>query len=184
MKRIFIAVKITGNAEFRKLVADLKKELGESSIKWTDPANLHLTLAFLGDTEEKIIPGVSKMLDEKCNRAGTFDFIITGIGVFRNLKDPKVIWAGIEKPEKLNSLQQSIINGLKETGIKTEERPFSPHLTLGRVKHLHNRDVLKVLLLKHHSDEIQDVHVEEIMLFESILHPTGPEYKVISVHRL
>lgn len=184
MKRIFIAIRITGNAAFRKLVADLKYELSESSVKWTDPANLHLTLAFLGDTEENIIPAISMMLDEKCRGFGNFDFDLRGIGVFKNIKDPRVIWTGIDKTEKLNSIQEKIITGLKETGIDTEDRPFSPHLTIGRIKHINDRAKLKVLLLKYHTADIQNVSVEEIILFQSILHQQGPEYKSISVHKL
>ncbi|HLP72635.1 MAG TPA: RNA 2',3'-cyclic phosphodiesterase [Bacteroidales bacterium] len=184
MKRIFIAIKITGNALLRKMISDLKGELRESSIKWTDPDNLHLTLSFLGDTEENIIPAISSMLDEKCNGSGNFDFFLSGLGVFKHIKDPKVIWAGIDKPEKLNTLQKKIMRGLSETGIETEDRQFSPHLTLGRIRHLSDREKLKVLLLKYHTSEIQDVKVDEVILYESILHREGAEYKGISIHKL
>lgn len=184
MKRTFIAVKINADAVLKKMVSDLKNELRESSVKWTDPANLHLTLAFLGDTEDNKIPAISLMLDEKCRGFGKFNFVLRGTGVFKNLKDPKVIWAGIDKPEKLNTIRERIVSGLKDAGIETEDRPFSPHLTLGRIKHLTDREKLKILLLKYHTSDIQDVMVEEVILYESILHQQGPEYRSLSVHKL
>jgi 2'-5' RNA ligase len=150
--------------------------LGNEKINWIDTVNIHITLAFLGDTEEERIEVAGSMLRNICSGFGEFDFNIAGTGIFRNFRDPRVIWAGIEESEKLMKLNKEIFNGLKYTGFIIEERPFEPHVTLGRVKFLKNHDVLKSAVLKYKDTFFQKVQVQEVILYESILKPTGPVY--------
>jgi len=184
LKRIFIAVKIESDETLLKLISSLKAGLSNDSIKWTNPDNIHITLAFLGDTEEEKIKIISSMLKEKCEGFGIFELIIKGSGVFKNLSDPRVIWIGIEPSEKLVQLNGFIMNGLKDAGIKIEDQHFKPHLTLGRIKYLNDKSVLKTLIDKYQKTEIQKVPVNEVILYESILLQSGPVYKPISKFKL
>lgn len=184
MKRIFIAVKVEPGAELLRMISSVKALLGAENIKWVDPVNIHLTLAFLGDTEEKRIRVLSSMLKDKCSGFGEFDFNLTGTGVFKNFWDPRVIWVGIQSQEKLSSLYDRIANGLKETGFEIEERQFKPHLTLGRVKSVRDTETLRTVLEKYKDVEFQKVEVKEIILFESILLQTGPIYKSLGIFAL
>lgn len=184
MKRIFIGIKIETDKNFRKLVSSIKDELSGESVKWTDPLNIHVTLAFLGGTPDEKIEIADKMLREKCSGSGSFGIVLRGFGVFKNLSDPKVLWAGIDQSEKLIALQESIAGGLKDSGINFDNKPFSPHLTIARIKHIADKDNLKVLLLKYHSTEIQQVTVSEVTLFESVLSQEGPKYNALAVHKL
>lgn len=184
MKRIFIGIKIVPDKNFRKLISSIKEELSDESVKWTDLENIHVTLAFLGDTHEDMLDGIKEMLMEKCEGRGGFEISLKGFGVFKNLHDPKVFWAGLYQSDRLSSLQTSVIEGLKEIGIAVEDRPFSPHLTIGRIKHIHDIDKLKIMLLKYHSTDIQRIDVSEITLFESILKQEGPVYKALEVFKL
>jgi 2'-5' RNA ligase len=184
MKRIFIALKIDVDETFFKLISVLKSELSNENIKWTNPENIHVTLAFLGDTEEKRIKIIKGMLDEKCRLFGNFQLIIRGTGVYRSLKDPRVLWTGIEPSEKLMKLNSIINNGLKNSGTDLEERPFKPHLTIGRIKYLNETAILKILIDKYQNTEIQRVMVKDVILYESILLPAGPVYKPLSKHEL
>lgn len=176
MKRIFIAVKVNPGQTLIRIHASLKSVLGGEKINWTDPANMHLTLAFLGDTEDELIKVVSIMLRQKCTGFGDFRFNLAGAGVFKNYRDPKVIWAGIESNQKLSQLNEKIMTGLKDAGFSLDERPFKPHLTLGRIKSINHPDALKSALEKYKDVKIQGVDVKEVILFESILKPTGPVY--------
>ena len=88
-----------------------------------------------------------------------------------------IIWTGIEPNGKLSDLNNLIVNGLKGLNIKMENRPYNPHLTLGRIKHLNDKEVLRSLLEQFQNSEIQIVQVDEVILYESILLPTGPVYK-------
>jgi 2'-5' RNA ligase len=184
MKRIFIAIKAEAGATLFKIVSSLKSGLIHEGIKWTNLDNIHITLAFLGDTEEDKIKVISSKLKERCERSGNFELYIRGTGVFRNLNDPRIIWAGIEPSEKLTVLINTIINGLNEAGLIIEKRPFKPHLTLGRIKYLNDKQVLEHLMDKYQNAEIQTVPVNEVIIYESILKPTGSLYKPIVIFKL
>lgn len=177
MKRIFIAIRIDPGETLLNIISDFRNTLRDEKIKWAEPVNLHITMAFLGDTEEYKIQAVSQMLSKVCNASGKFNMLIKGTGVFKNLKDPRVIWTGIEHSGEMNKLYNSINAGLKDIGISLEERPFSPHLTLGRIKSIKNTDILKSLITRYMELEIQKQEVNEVILFESMLFHSGPIYK-------
>jgi len=180
VKRLFIAVKVEADGTLLRVISNLKALLGGENIKWVDPGNMHLTLAFLGDTEEKRIKALTLVLKDAVTDLHKFDFTIKGSGVFRNYRDPRVIWAGIEQSVDLESLYEKIKSGFDETGFITEERHFRPHLTLGRIKSIKDIDNLKAVIEKYSDLEIQKVNVEKVILYESILLPTGPLYKPVA----
>ena len=180
MKRIFIAVKIEPGETLLKMISSLKAGLTNESIKWTIPENIHITLAFLGDTDERQIIKISSMLKDKCKGSGEFDLLIKGAGIFKNLSDPRVIWTGIEPSDSLINLFNSIKSGLSEEGVRLENRPFNPHLTLGRIKYLKDKELIKRLIEKYQNREIQKLAVNEVILYESILLHSGPVYKPLS----
>jgi 2'-5' RNA ligase len=184
MKRIFIAVKVEAGPEMVRLTANLKALLGGESIKWVDQGNIHLTLAFLGDTEEKLIRTLSLMLKDRVSGFGEFDFLLKGTGIFKNFNDPRVIWIGISSSERLIMLNIIIESGLKDMGFRTEDRVFRPHLTVGRIRSVKDINNLKSVLGKYQDSAIQAVHVSEVFLYESILMQTGPLYKPLAKLRL
>jgi 2'-5' RNA ligase len=177
MRRIFIAVKIDTGENLLNMISNLKTGLKDERIKWTEIENFHITLAFLGDTEEDKIKAINKMLKYACGGSGEFEIVIKGAGVFKNFNNPRVIWTGIQPSEKLNQLYESIKSGLKDTGISLEERNFSPHLTLGRIKSIHNNDALKTLIPGYSNLELQKQEIKEVILYESLLFHSGPVYK-------
>ncbi|HEX2919736.1 MAG TPA: RNA 2',3'-cyclic phosphodiesterase [Bacteroidales bacterium] len=184
MKRVFIAIKIDPDKNCRKFISTLRSELADESIKWTSEENLHVTLSFLGNVEENTIPGLKNMLTTISSDYREFELIITGLGVFKSLNDPKIIQAGIYHSETLNALQLRIEQALVEEGFETDKKQFVPHLTLGRVKLMKNVRKLKTLLLKCHSYEIQKIIIRNVILFESVLTQKGPVYTPLSKHDL
>jgi len=184
MKRIFIALKVEPSAAFLKLISTIKTVLSGDTVKWTNPESIHLTLAFLGDTEENNIENISSMLKDKCSGSGNFELVIKGCGLFRNINDPRILWTGINHSGKLLQLNEIVIGGLKELKIKLEERPFKPHLTLGRIKHVNDKETLRSLIEQFENTEIQTVPVNEVILYESILMASGPIYKPLAKFRL
>ena len=184
VKRIFIAIKIEAGEVLMEVMSSLMTSLKSESIKWTDPQNVHLTLAFLGDTEEEKIVALDSMLTGKCLGFGNFEIIVKGSGVFRNINDPRVIWAGIERSEKLELLNDHILKGLREIGIEIERPDFRPHLTLGRIRHLKSDLALKDVITRYNSKLIQRVQVADVIMFESTLLRTGPVYTIIGKYSL
>jgi 2'-5' RNA ligase len=160
-----------------RMISSLKSLLGNERINWVDPANIHLTLAFLGDTDEEMIKIADLAVRQQCRGSGVFSFNLSGTGVFRNYRDPKVIWAGIEECRSLARLNNLISTALSDAGFKLEERPFKPHITLGRIKSLKDVKALESAVARYSSTFFQEVAVNEVILFESILKPTGPVYK-------
>jgi RNA 2',3'-cyclic 3'-phosphodiesterase len=184
MKRLFIAIKVDAGEPLLKMISSFKSGLYNDIIKWTDPGNIHITLAFLGDTEEKMIKPICSILKDNCERSGKFELVIKGAGLFRNPDDPRIIWTCINTSEKLLHINDLIKKGLNGLGIKTEERPFKPHLTIGRIKHINDKEILKALVEKFQNAEIQIVPVTEIVIYQSILLPSGPVYKPLAFIKL
>jgi 2'-5' RNA ligase len=183
-KRLFIAVKIVPEDSFLKPVFSVKSALEEESVKWIDTGNIHITLAFLGDTDENLIPVLDNMLREQCTGSGSFGIVLRGFGVFRNFRDPKVIWAGIDVADGLSELNRSITEGLKDAGFKTDDKPFSPHITIGRIRFIKDRERLRAVLGKYDNAEFQKVDVREVILYESILRQTGSIYNPLGIYKL
>jgi len=184
MKRIFIAVRIEPGEKLSGMISSFKMALKNDSIKWTEISNIHITLVFLGDTDENRVKEIDTLLAEVCNGFGDFELVLKGAGVFRSIKDPRIIWTGIANSKEIAELNKAISARLRETGTNLEERPFSPHLTLGRIKKISNTSVLTNIFEKYREEEIQRIRVSKIILFESILRPEGPIYKAIGTYNL
>jgi len=112
-----------------------------------------------------------------------FSFQVQGLGAFPNTRRPRVIWIGLQAPAGLNILQNVIGNMVQQTGITVEDRPFSPHLTLGRVKREASPTEVQNLSLV--LDELKvgmlgSITVKSVSLFRSDLHPEGPVYTAMA----
>ena len=180
MKRTFLAVKIFPEPALINVLEDFYSSLNKEKIKWVEKNNLHITLKFLGDTEEENIPVINEKLLEVASKDNNFHIILQGCGVFKNLRKPKVLWVGLHETENLKNLHLDIENSLAETGFAKEERPFSPHLTIGRIKFLKNYSILRSKLGQYHDKYFQQNHVNEFIFYESILTQAGPIYRIIN----
>ena len=180
MKRTFIAVKVDIGEDFKDVVSTLREELVNENIRWTDINNLHVTLAFIGDTDESSVINIKSMLESDFSGFDSIDFRLTGFGVFRNFKDPRILFTDIENPERLIAAWEIVIKGLNALDIKLEERNFRPHLTIGRMKYLRDMNNLQELVQKYMNVKLQYVTVSEIVYYESVLSPQGSVYKPIS----
>jgi 2'-5' RNA ligase len=184
MKRTFIAVKIDRDEKLEKAVQSIRALLKNEPVKWVDLNQIHITLAFIGDTSEGSIRDVSEMLMKGLHDFGVVEFAIRGIGVFKSLSDPRVIWAGISESGRLAELSEHIKSGLNELGILTEERAFNPHITLGRLRSVKNKGSIRTLIDDYEGVEFQKAHISEVVYFESILQQTGPLYLPLKKIRL
>jgi RNA 2',3'-cyclic 3'-phosphodiesterase len=183
-KRLFVAIRIDTSEKLHELLSSFRSELKEAKIKWSDPGNFHITVAFLGDTSETKIPSIGRLLEAACSEHKTFSLILSGAGVFRNSRDPRVIWAGLQPSGELERLFKTVSARLTEEGIKLEDRPFRPHLTLGRVKSIADTMTLDALVSRYSKKEIQVQQVNELILYESILQPSGPLYRSLGRYPL
>lgn len=156
-------------------VKQLQDELKACRIKWAPYTNYHLTLKFLGDTPSYYINSIKIILEEIAHKHSAFCMGISGLGYFGNQK-PRIIWAGIETEKKLIDIQRSVENKLQQLGFEKENKPFRPHLTLGRIKHVSDFEQFKDILHTRSSNLSQSIKVSELILFESRLNQNRAEY--------
>ena len=184
MKRLFAAIKINPSEVFFAHYYSLKKQLQHEKIKWVEPENLHLTLKFFGETPEHHIPVINVALSKAVEGFSSFEINIANTGIFGSSYKPRVIWLGIEDKEETLSLATKIISELEYIGIESDRQNFVPHLSLGRIRSLNDKNIFQKVIDQHKEAYIQKEEVKEIHLFESILRPQGPEYKIINSFEL
>jgi RNA 2',3'-cyclic 3'-phosphodiesterase len=133
--RTFIAVslpeEIHGNLS--KVSDLLKRNIGDGVVRWVSPSNIHLTMRFLGEIPAGDITQLKTGLEDPVAQHATFPLTVQKIGVFPNARRPRVIWAGLKDSNALIELYTTVENVMRELGYDSEERPFSAHLTLGRI---------------------------------------------------
>lgn len=179
MKRVFIAIRVNPEEALRNLLRSIRESLPDENIKWTDPAGIHVTLAFLGDTPEEKIKEVVQILREVSSSFRRFEFILKGTGIFKNLSNPRIIWVGTIESRELVRLNEVVNEGVGRLGFQVEERAFRPHVTIGRVKAIRNHDNLRQVIEKYRNTEIQKVPVSEVILYESILGGPSAIYRPV-----
>ncbi len=176
MKRLFAALKINIDAEFLAKYHKLKQDLQFEQIKWVEEHNIHVTLKFFGETEERKIPEICSVLKKRADSTSSIDLQLNGLGIFGSSYAPKVIWVGIEPYAELAQLMRSVHHDLKNIGFEPDRQNLVPHLTLGRIRFLRDKSIFKRAIEKHNTISSSTIHLSEIILFESILHREGPEY--------
>jgi RNA 2',3'-cyclic 3'-phosphodiesterase len=181
MKRLFAAIKIHPTAEYLLIFNEITSSLSHERIKWVEPENMHLTLKFFGETDEKQIPAIQHVLQNAADQSKSFSLSVANTGIFGSHYDPKVIWFGIEKQPELELLAKNIFTGLEKIGWQPDRQNFVPHLTIGRIKELKDKTLFQKIISKYNTVKIQEEKVTEIKLYESILSRGGPLYvKVFS----
>ncbi|HSK87205.1 MAG TPA: RNA 2',3'-cyclic phosphodiesterase [Anaerolineales bacterium] len=178
--RAFIAVEIP--LPIRQAVyhaaSDLQKEIS-SLVRWVPMDNMHLTLKFLGDISPSNVDMLSQMIRAEADLFQCFDFELSGLGSFPNLKRPRVIYIGIQAPALLEALHRGIESASHRLGYESEERGFSPHLTIGRVKQNiapAEQQTIRRALEGTKIDSLGRARVDSVHLYKSDLQPTGSVY--------
>jgi 2'-5' RNA ligase len=179
--RAFIAAEIPNTIQ-TAIVAQtsrLRNTLGDNLIRWIPSQNLHLTLKFLGDIAGSHLDFLKQAIAQTAGASPAFDLQLSGFGSFPNLKLPRILWVGLHAPASLLSLQRSIESAVVKLGYKKEDRAFSPHLTIGRVRqNLSPAELQKIrtALESFQLGNIGTARVNSIHLFKSDLNPNGAEY--------
>ncbi len=183
--RLFIALPLT--SELRRRLEVITESLSEkiSGVRWSKTENIHLTLKFLGDIEEKKVSAIKQVLQKVAARHGPFELNVGELGVFPGFRKPRVIWAGVrEEGESLKLLVQDLEQSLARMGFKREKREYSPHLTLGRVKVTHAPPELREIFSSRGAESLGRLRMDVILLIKSTLTGEGPVYEIISRKKL
>ncbi len=180
--RTFIAIELdeTVRSAIGRVQGKFKRAAPPGSVKWVAPDSIHLTLKFLGDTPRSRIPQIEAALQTACIAHASFEFSVEGRGCFPSFHRPRVIWVAVrDKGQMLAHLQRDIERRVAPLGWPTEERGFSPHLTLGRVTKGADRateEAVGQIVERSVVEQIGVQRVTAVSLIQSDLRPAGPVY--------
>jgi len=177
--RAFIAIELPTAIQngLRQVIQQLSP--GTKAVRWLPAENIHLTIKFLGDIEISKVQALQTALRQEASHHNPFDIHVGTLGAFPNSRRPRVVWIGVQAPQELFTLQQGIEVVTRPLGYSIEDRPFTAHLTLGRVSQHASPDEaaqFSFLLAKKQVGDLGKVHVETIHIFRSDLRPTGAVY--------
>lgn len=175
--RGFIAIDIKATPQIIMFEKELEKT--GADVKLVDPKNIHITIKFLGDTDENDINTIEQSIKESVLIIKPFPITLKGTGVFPNHNYIKVIWIGIIDNGIIETIGHTIDKKLKPLGFKKEHRGFSPHLTVGRVKTARNKNQLVKVIENYQTVEFTVQDIQSITLKQSELTPTGPIYTTL-----
>jgi 2'-5' RNA ligase len=179
--RAFVGIRIDTNMALR--VAEVQSQLKThlDGIRWVATEKFHFTIKFLGPVHEDRIHPIANALAQAL--AGVRPFLVSGrgIGVFPDIKRPRVIWAGLSSKE-LENIVQRVDEAVEPLGFNREARPFKPHLTLGRWRNSGtNPDKLRQELDRWKDSALGESWVKEIVLFQSLVTPQGAVYSPLHI---
>ena len=176
--RSFLAFEMP--VKIREAVSRTLKEMKKLplDVRWIRVENIHITVVFMGNISEDDIPSISSAVSKTCKRYGPFKVSLTGSGIFGSLRNPRVLWIGLDGDlARMSYFRNCLQKGLKPFGIKEEKRRFKPHLTLGRFRKGAGSIVnMDELLAKYQNINSPACPVEELVFFKSELRPGGAIY--------
>jgi len=178
MPRLFVAIELPEAVKHQLEVL----RAGIAGVRWLQPEQLHLTLKFIGDTDNDKRDAIHRTLSTI--RAVTFSTQVRGVGQFPARGTAKVLWAGMDAPEQLINLQKLIEAGFQQIGIPRENRPFAPHITLTRLKKPISEHAIQTYITQHEGFKTKPFQVEQFVLYSSTLTPQGSVYEREAVYLL
>ncbi len=181
MQRTFIALRAEPQKKISDCILHLQDALCMEKIKWVDQDKLHITLHFLGDTSPELVSATGKILEETVPGFTSPEVVFRGLGLFRSIRDPRVLWIGMDPDRILQDLKSMLDRKLDGVGFPAGERKFSPHLTLARIKYIKDRDLLEGLIEEYRDCFYQKSRMEKLIYYESILRSGGPEYHPLKI---
>jgi len=186
--RAFIAIEMPSEiqASLEQVSANLAAELAGVPIRWIPAENIHLTLKFLGEISISNVELLKEILASEAGFHTAFEISVGELGAFPSQSRPRVLWVAVQAPPELQSIRSTLENETARIGYTREKRPFSPHLTLGRVsRNANSGEVRKVceVLNKYTVGFLGAARVQDLHLFRSDLKPGGAVYtKLFSAH--
>jgi 2'-5' RNA ligase len=175
--RLFVGVRVSMEAlaeltELRRTLARRADDAG-LKVRWVAPATYHVTLAFLGWSRSEVVEPLRDRIGDALAGQRRFRFTGNGLGAFPRPDKARVVWAGVSDGGELAELAGRVGRAAGELGFAIDDRPFHPHVTLGRCRKVAD---LSELLLPYAEQAFSETSVESVILFESIMKSSGSEY--------
>lgn len=178
--RLFLAIDVPNSARERIIEIQNRFKPLNLDATWVKPANIHLTLKFLGDTDPVLIPGIKNSMSAIANAAPAFQARLGNIGVFPNLSRPRVLWVGLENREgHLDRLKKQVEKAMTALGFPPDDKASIHHLTFGRIKSTKGKERLKKEMESKAQITQKPFAVSSVQLIQSQLTPQGSVYTVL-----
>jgi 2'-5' RNA ligase len=177
--RLFVAVNLPAQIRERLAAEQDRLRRAQADVSWVRAENIHVTLKFLGETEEKRLDRIRPALLEVARGSVPFRIQVSGLGSFGG-RVPRVVWVGVQEgAEPLSRLAKDVEAAMARLGFPKERRGFSAHITLGRVRSARNAEALLTALAQAETGPLGSVEVNQFELMQSELRPTGSVYTVL-----
>lgn len=176
-KRIFVGTFI--RTDISKNLTYLKKDVGGLITgRWVKEENLHITFKFIGEIPVERVKAVRDSLEGLVDREIEANLTFKGLGVFPNIKEPKILYIKVQHSDVLSNLRKEVEDRLYRIGFKKEIKPFIPHITINRIKEVKPAQLMEKL------EKFEDYvfgyqNIISVNIIESILNHTGAEYIII-----
>ena len=183
--RTFIAVALT--KPIRERIVALQDELsrGEAEVKWTEAENIHVTLLFLGEVPNEELPAICRLVSQTVQGREPFGLSVEAVGCFPNIRRPRIVWVGVGAgTQELLKIHDDLEAPLFDLGFRKEDRKYTPHITLGRVKSDRPTEKLTAAIQRHAGWHGGEMTVQEIHVMSSELTRNRPVYTVLARAKL
>jgi RNA 2',3'-cyclic 3'-phosphodiesterase len=178
--RAFIAVEI--NSGIKEKIVLLSERFRRTGVRagWVNPANMHLTLVFMGEISMAMSDSVRTVMDTVVCNEKPFTCEVRGLGCFGKRDAPRVVWADIKGEVRfLVDVRNRICADIRVLGIEMDDRPFVPHLTIARIRSPQNAGELVQGVEAHKDDFFGKFEVDNLILVKSDLESGGPKYTIL-----
>ena len=171
--RTFISIDVPITDEISSLLRSLRDIKG---IRVPPEGQIHLTLKFLGDTDEKKVTKLCASLGEALVDTSSFDVVIEGVGAFPNERNPRVLWMGVKEPDELIRIAEIVDGTVRKMNLRCDDKKFSPHITVGRID---GRPDLKEIFKENKGKGFCSFRCSSVKVMKSELTPKGAIHSVI-----
>ncbi|MFA6379406.1 MAG: RNA 2',3'-cyclic phosphodiesterase [Candidatus Omnitrophota bacterium] len=178
--RAFIAIEL--DADLRLKIKEIQKALkrSQADVTWVNPKNIHLTLKFLGHVSMESLQSLCQAIEDTAKKFLSFEFQISQCGWFPGQGQPQVLWIGIGPGnDAIKKLAAMLSSNIAKFCEKTDNKEFSAHITIGRVRSDKNINKLLARLKRADFQYNKKLKVDHITLFQSRLTKSGPKYTAI-----
>jgi 2'-5' RNA ligase len=184
MKRIFVAVDISEEARSRasRYIENLRRQFSELRVGWEKPEKLHLTLKFLGDTDDEQLGKLTEAVEKTAREIPNFTLQISDTGVFPSQRKARVLWLGVKDEQgNLRKLNEVLEGECEKKGFVPEKRDFKAHLTIARLREPEKSRALIEAHLRENFAALE-FEVSEIVIYQSQFLSQGSRYTIVSKH--
>jgi 2'-5' RNA ligase len=175
--RAFISADIVPNEALGSLLRELA--MSRADLKVVRPELLHITLKFLGDTDEALVEEIGSGIEKAAEGVGPFTMRLVGMGAFPSMSNIRVVWVGIEDGNALGQIASRLDTVMAPLGFERDKRGFKPHLTIARARSERNIAKVQDIIRANAATEYGEYSVDRILLKRSVLCPEGPTYSVV-----